>query len=138
MILPWWSKYAALLALILVTNLYTGLKVANHYQDKLAAINAIGAVQKQRVEVIEGKQKEVVKYVTRQTVDFTRASDDYWLRHPSTGNLPNAAALAGRTGETPASGTPDTARCTEADGAADAILVIQLQAFYNGLREAQK
>lgn len=138
MILPWYAKYVAVAALIVTCCTYTGLKVAGHYQDKLAAINAIGVVQKQKVKIIYRKQKEVSAHVTQTFTDAVAASDTYWLLHAGASGVPGAAGVTQGTSPTSPPTESDPRRCSEKDGSADAIQVIQLQRFYNGLREAQR
>lgn len=143
LILPWWSKYAAIAALIAFCCLYTGLKVAGHYQDKIAKINAVGVIQKERTKYIEVKQKEVLKHVAKQTEDATRLSDAFYdsLLHHRTGTVSYDPKVAEGTGSSTEGDQGNSARCTQElddakrDWAADAIQVIQLLKAYHSIQD---
>lgn len=120
------------------------VKGAAHEQVKAAAFQggvvALGKAQVAHNAVIAANQGKVVENVTSQVKSATAASDTYWLRHAGSGGCPVSGAPIVTSGTQPASppAEPNPARCSEADGAADAIQVIELQRFYQGLIDAQK
>ena len=137
MILPWYSKYVGYALIVLLACFYTGVKVANHYEEKLAKIEALGWIQKERVKVIETKQKEVVKNVNRSVSRDIALSDDYYsLRYAGSGEVPNPSGRPGGTTEASPPASSDTS-CDPKDGAADAIVILAWQDFYRQLRDAR-
>ena len=138
MILPWYSKYVGYALIVLLACFYTGVKVANHYEEKLAKIEAIGWIQKERVKVIETKQKEIVKNVNRSVSRDIALSDDYYrLRYAGSSEVSNTAGTASGVDEGTKTDTFDPT-CTPADGSADALTIIAWQRYYSELREAQR
>ena len=138
MILPWYSKYVGYALIVLLACFYTGVKVANHYEEKLAKIESLGVIQKERVKVIETKQKEVVKNVNRSVRRDIDLSDDYYsLRYSGGGEVSNPSGRPGGTTEAPSSASSDTA-CDPKDGAADAIVILGWQDFYRQLQKSQE
>lgn len=137
MILPWWSKYVGYALIVLWACFYTGVKVADYYEGKLAKIEVIGAVQKERVKIIEGKQKEVVKYVNREVSRVIALSDEHYrMLYPSSGQVSGFAGSPQSIDEGSKTVTPYPA-CDPKDGAADALVILGWQDFYRQLREAQ-
>lgn len=138
-ILPWWWRWAALGALCAMVALYTGLKVAGHYQDKIAQIEVAGKQQTKIVKQIEVRQKEVVKNVNQSVKRDIALSDDFYrgLLHPGSSQVPNLTGTPGGTDEAPKTTSPDTA-CNPSDGSADALVILGWQKFYSDLREAQR
>ena len=139
MIFPWYARWVALAALVGLACLYTGIKVAGHYQDRLAAINAVGQAQIQHTKAVEVKQKEVTKNVQRETSSAIARSDAYWLHQSSSERpVPSVAGPASSPETTAEKPSPDPVTCDLADGAADAILVLGWQKFYSDLQAAQR
>jgi hypothetical protein len=137
MILPWYSKYVGYALIVLLACFYTGVKVANHYEEKLAKIEALGWIQKERVKVIETKQKEIVKNVNRSVSRDIALSDDYYsLRFSGSSEVSNPSGRPGGTTEASPPASSDTA-CNPKDGAADAIVILGWQDFYRQLRDAR-
>lgn len=135
---PWYYRWIAIAALIAVCCLWTGVKVANHFQAKIDAILAVGEAQKRKTKAIEKKQTEIVKHANHETRNLVDASDEYYrLRLLRPGSLPGTPGTTEGTSEGTATGQTDSAQCTEADGSADAIQVIQLQKFYQDIKSAQ-
>lgn len=140
MILPFWWRWAALGGLVAVCCLYTGIRVASHYEDRLAKINAIGVIQKERVRVIEVKQKEVNHHVGKDTRNLIGASDEYYrLRlKPGPGSLPSIPGSTQGAVEGTKADPADPETCTSADGAADAITLLMWQRWYREQRAAME
>jgi len=138
MILPWYSRYVGYALIVLLACFYTGVKVANHYEDKLAKIEALGVIQKERVRFVETKQKEVVKNVNRSVSRDIALSDDYYkLRYSDSSEVSNPAGRPGGTTEAPSSDSSDTT-CNPKDGAADALVILGWQRYYSDLQKAQQ
>ena len=134
--IPWWWRWAALGGLIAACCVYTGLKVASHYQDKLDKIEQVAVIQKEKVRVIEVKQREVVKNAN-QTVKTAVALSDEFYRSllPRPGEMPDITGTPGGTDETPTERKTNPT-CNPSDAAADAITVLAWQKFYMDLRKA--
>lgn len=138
MILPWYSKYVGYALIVLLACFYTGVKVADHYQDKLDAIELVAKQQIKEVKRIEVRQKEVVKNVNRSVRRDIDLSDDYYsLRYSGGGEVSNPSGRPGGTTEAPSSASSDTA-CDPKDGAADAIVILGWQDFYRQLQKSQE
>ena len=138
MILPWYSKYVGYALIVLLACFYTGVKVADHYQDKLDAIELVAKQQIKEVKRIEVRQKEIVKYVNRSVSRDIAFSDDYYsLRYSGGGEVSNPSGRPGGTTEAPSSASSDTA-CDPKDGAADAIVILGWQDFYRQLQKSQE
>jgi len=138
MILPWYSKYVGYALIVLLACFYTGVKVADHYQDKLDAIELVAKQQIKEVKRIEVRQKEIVKYVNRSVSRDIALSDDYYsLRYSGGGEVSNPSGRPGGTTEAPSSASSDTA-CDPKDGAADAIVILGWQDFYRQLQKSQE
>lgn len=137
MILPWWSKYVAYLTILIWACGYTGIKVANHYQDKLAAIRVMVVEQERKVKVIETKQKEVVKNANTSIRSSHAVSDEYYrLRYPATSKMPDTSGTASGVEET--TKAIDVHPACTAEGSADALTIIAWQKFYQDLMKAQE
>ena len=138
MILPWYSKYVGYALIVLLACFYTGVKVASHYEEKLAKIEALGVIQKERVKVIETKQKEVVRYVNRSVSrDIALSNEYYRMLYPGSSEVPNFARTTGGVDEGTKTASPDTS-CDPKDGAADAIVILGWQRFYRELKKSQE
>ena len=112
----------------------------NAPRAELAAIHAVAEAEIKHVKAVEVKQQEVVQNVTTQTHSAVAASDAYYrLRLPAgSGSVSGVAAAPFGTINTTSPVTPDTGRCSESDGSADAIQVLMLQRFYEGIRKSQQ
>jgi len=138
MIFPWWSKYVAYLTILIWACGYTGIKVASHYEDKLAAIEIVAKQQIKEVKRIEVRQKEVVKNVNRSVSRDIALSDDYYkLRYSGSSEVSNPAGRPGGTTEASSSDSSDTT-CNPKDGAADALVILGWQRYYLDLQKAQE
>ncbi len=142
-LIPWPYRIIALITLAIACVAFGYVKGGNEVQgqwdkDK-ASVAVVVARQQARVEHIEAAQLLTTEKIAHETDRNITASDDYWrLRLPAGHRrLPETPGAAGQAdGATPPA-PPGAARCAEADGSADAIVILEWQRWWRGIEAAQ-
>lgn len=99
----------------------------------------IVARQQARVERIEAAQFFNTEKISHETDRALAASDDYWLRFAAgPRRLPETPGSAGATDGAAAAASPGAARCAESDGSADAIVILEWQRWWTGVRATNR
>lgn len=142
-LIPWPWRLLGLGALVAACMAFGWVKGAAHVQAAWDAATVkeslIVARQQARVEHIEAAQLLTTEKIAHETDRNITASDNYWrLRLPAGHRrLPETPGAAGQAdGATPPA-PPGAARCAEADGSADAIVILEWQRWWRGIEAAQ-
>lgn len=140
-LIPWpyrWLAFAGLTVACLATG---WIKGAGHVQDKW---DAATAEQSSLVARIQAKQTQATETINHATPRLIARSDDYWrLRvkpvqaDPVPGPAGGSDAAAPSDQADPA-GRAQGSDCNPADGSADAIVILEWQAWVRAMQGAQE
>lgn len=134
-IIPAPYRWAIFGLLILACCTITGLKVAGHYLDRIALLNAAATIQNAHTAATNITTKGIAHDAAKTIVAGFAAIDASYppprLRKPASSRpLPDAAPVAAITGTDAAPSVSDPQQCNDRDSAHDAYQVIELVKFY--------
>lgn len=143
-LIPWPWRLLGLGALVAACMAFGWVKGAAHVQAAWDAATVkeslIVARQQARVERIEAAQFFNTEKISHETDRALAASDEYWRLRFAAGprRLPETPGAAGATDGTAEAAAPGAAGCAEADGSADAIVILEWQRWWQGIRAANR
>lgn len=138
-LIPWpyrWLAFAGLIVACLASGWVGG---ADHVQDKWDAQQQAQAVQIVR---IQAKQAAATETINHETHRLVARSDEYWRLRLKPLQADPVPGTAGSTDAAPAADALDpTGRaqgCDPADGAADAIVIMEWQRWARAMQAARE